>query len=138
MPEDTNGDLVLAAGGVVRRMRDGRDEIAVIHRPKYDDWSLPKGKLHPGEEPLDAALREVDEETGHRADVVREVGQTRYRDSRGRLKEVTYWLMDARGGRFQPGSEVDELRWLPVEEAIALLDHEHDRDIVLAALPREA
>ena len=119
---------VLAAGGVVRR--DGR--IAVVHRPKYDDWSLPKGKLDPGEEFEEAALREVEEETGLRARLGRELPSTEYTDNRGRPKLVRYWEMEPIEGEFTPSGEVDELRWLEPDEAEALLSYPHDRQLLRA------
>jgi 8-oxo-dGTP diphosphatase len=106
----------------------------VVHRPKYDDWSLPKGKLDRGEHPLTAAVREVGEETGLRVVAGRRGVQTRYRVLDG-LKRVDYWLMETVGGEFEPNEEVDELRWLPVPQAEALVSHEHDR-AVLADLAR--
>ncbi len=117
---------VLAAGGVVRRTRDGRTEIAVVHRPRYDDWSLPKGKLDPGEDPAAGALREVEEETGLRCRIGDEAGSVSYVDG-GRPKLVRYWLMDPESGTFVPGAEVDLLRWLPVDRALPVLSYAHDR-----------
>jgi 8-oxo-dGTP diphosphatase len=122
---------VRAAGGVV--VHDGR--VAVVHRPKYDDWSLPKGKLHPGEPWEDAALREVREETGLECELGEELPSTRYRDPRDRPKVVRYWRMTPRGGAFAPNAEVDELRWEARDDALALLTHAHDRDLVSRALP---
>ena len=88
----------------MRRLRDGgpESEIVLVHRPKYDDWSLPKGKLDPGEGFEEAALREVEEETGLRSSLGRELGETRYNDRKGRSKLVRYWLMTPLGGRFSP------------------------------------
>jgi 8-oxo-(d)GTP phosphatase len=127
--------LVPAAGGVVWRSGpDGGVETALVHRPKYDDWSLPKGKLDPGEHPLPAAVREVAEETGLAVVVGRRGPQTRYPVPEG-TKRVDYWLMQAVGGAFEPNHEVDELCWLPVEEAAARVTHDHDR-AVLADLAR--
>jgi 8-oxo-dGTP diphosphatase len=117
---------VRAAGGVVRR--DGR--IAVVHRPRYDDWSLPKGKLHPGETWEEAALREVREETGLECELRHELSSTSYHDRKGRSKLVRYWLMDVVGGEFAPNDEVDELRWLTPAEAASLLTY--PRDVELA------
>src|SRR4051794_30849136 len=117
---------VLAAGGVVAR--DGR--IAVVHRPKYDDWSLPKGKLDPGEGFEDAALREVEEETGLRCRLGRELPSTEYRDNKNRPKLVRYWEMEPLEGEFTPSGEVDELRWLTPAEAEQLLSYEHDRELL--------
>src|SRR2546423_7236132 len=109
---------VPAAGGVLRRLRpDGEAEIAVIHRPKYDDWSLPKGKLEPGESFEQAALREVEEETGLICELGPELGSVGYRDRKGRSKLVRYWAMRPRGGEFRPNREVDELRWAVADEA---------------------
>jgi 8-oxo-dGTP diphosphatase len=116
---------VRAAGGVVRR--DGR--IAVVHRPRYDDWSLPKGKLDPGETWEEAALREVREETGLECELGEELSSTRYHDRKGRSKLVRYWLMDPVEGEFAPNDEVDELRWLTPAEAAALLTYPRDKEL---------
>jgi 8-oxo-dGTP diphosphatase len=123
--------LVRAAGGVVCRPGPaGRVEVAVIHRPSQDDWTLPKGKLEPGETAEEAALREVWEETGLKVRFVRPLGCTSYVDRRGRDKVVFYWVMWAEGGRFTPTGEVDELRWLTVEEAGELLTYSADRALL--------
>jgi 8-oxo-dGTP diphosphatase len=119
---------VLAAGGVV--LRDG--EVAVVHRPKYDDWSLPKGKLDPGEGFEEAALREVEEETGLRCELGRELPSTEYRDAKGRPKLVRYWEMTPLAGEFTPSGEVDELRWLDPAHAEKLLSYDHDRELLRA------
>jgi 8-oxo-dGTP diphosphatase len=120
-----------AAGGVV--MRDGR--LAVVHRPRYDDWSLPKGKLEPGETFEQAALREVEEETGLRGRLVRELPSVEY-EVRGRPKVVRYWLMDVvSDAGFEPNEEVDELRWLSPRDAVALLTYDRDKGVVAAAAP---
>jgi 8-oxo-dGTP diphosphatase len=119
---------VRAAGGVVVR-DDGR--IAVVHRPKYDDWSLPKGKLNGGESWEDAAVREVEEETGVRGELLDELRSDDYVDSRGRPKTVRWWRMGvAHEGAFEPSDEVDELRWVTPAEAAQLLSYEHDRGLV--------
>jgi 8-oxo-dGTP diphosphatase len=128
-------DLVLAAGGVVwRRGPDGRPEVLTVHRPKYDDWSLPKGKLDAGEAHEAAALREVEEETGLRCRLGRPLGALVYEDRKGRPKEVRYWAMTVEDGSFSPNKEVDELRWVPADRARELLSYEHDADLV-ALLP---
>ncbi|HEY0508673.1 MAG TPA: NUDIX hydrolase [Blastococcus sp.] len=124
-----------AAGGTVWRPGpDGGIEVAVAHRPRYDDWSLPKGKLDAGENALTAAVREVGEETGLEVVAGRRSVQTRYPVDQG-TKRVDYWIMQAVGGTFRPNDEVDELCWLSPAEAAARCTHEHDR-IVLSDLER--
>jgi 8-oxo-dGTP diphosphatase len=119
---------VRAAGGLVQR-DDGR--IAVVHRPRYDDWSLPKGKLDDGETWEQAALREVHEETGVRAELGEELPSDSYTDNKGRPKTVRWWRMRTVGDDgFAPDDEVDELRWVTPEEAAALLSYDHDRRLV--------
>ena len=117
---------VRAAGGVV--VRDGT--VAVVHRPRYDDWSLPKGKLDAGESFEDAALREVEEEIGLRCRLGRELSAVSYTDRKGRPKVVRYWLMEPVGGEFAPNEEVDEVRWMPYEEAARQLSYPHDRELM--------
>jgi 8-oxo-dGTP diphosphatase len=119
-------DEVQAAGGVL--VRDGR--VALVHRPEYDDWTLPKGKLDPGETFEEAALREVSEETGIRAELGPELPSTRYRDSKDRPKIVRYWEMRPVSGEFSPNEEVDELRWLEPAEAAELLTYERDGEVL--------
>ncbi len=133
MVATTEQDLVRAAGGVVYRMAELGAEVAVVHRPRYDDWTLPKGKLRPGEREEEAALREVEEETGYRCRLERPLGVARYRDSRGRGKVVRYWVMRALDGGFQPSREIDEMRWLPVEDAATLLSNGRDRELLSQA-----
>jgi 8-oxo-dGTP diphosphatase len=123
-PEDAE---VLAAGGLV--VRDGTD-IAVVHRPRYDDWSLPKGKLDEGEGFEDAALREVEEETGLTCRITGTLGDTSYNDRKDRPKLVRYFRMEPESGEFAPNDEVDELRWLPAAEALELLSYDFDRELV--------
>jgi len=127
---------VAAAGGVVwRPCGDGGLEVAVAHRPRYDDWSLPKGKLDRGEHALTAAVREVREETGVEAVVGRRSVRTSYPVPEG-VKRGDYWGMQAVGGEFESNAEVDELRWLPLDQAAELVTHDHDR-AVLADLARD-
>lgn len=122
-----------AAGGVVYRPgRDNGVEILVIHRPRYDDWTLPKGKLEPGETHEQAAVREVAEETGLRCELGPELPSTSYHDRKGRLKTVRYWAMRPLDGAFRPHGEVDEIRWLTVEAAKDLLSHDHDHEVLRA------
>jgi 8-oxo-dGTP pyrophosphatase MutT (NUDIX family) len=128
---------VRAAGGVVIRSRDGAPEVLLVHRPKYDDWTFPKGKAAPGESDEDCAIREVEEETGLRCALTVELAGTSYSDSRGRPKRVRYWAMRAESGGFTSHAEVDEIRWLPLDEAAAALIYARDRD-VLASLPEVA
>lgn len=126
--------MVQAAGGVVwRRSPDREVEILLVHRPRYNDWTLPKGKLEGSESHERGALREVEEETGLRCRLGPELRSTAYRDGKGRPKLVRYWAMTPVGGRFAPTDEVDEIRWVPIAAAPELLTYGRDRD-VLAAL----
>jgi 8-oxo-dGTP pyrophosphatase MutT (NUDIX family) len=130
MTEKTEPEI-LAAGGVVWRRADhGGREFAVIYRPKYDDWTLPKGKLDPGETFEQAALREVEEETGLRTRLGRRLGDTEYRDRHNRPKLVQWWAMEAESGEFKPNDEVSELVWLSPEEARARLQYPRDRELI--------
>jgi 8-oxo-dGTP pyrophosphatase MutT (NUDIX family) len=125
---------VLAAGGVVwRRDAEGHLEVVLVHRPRYDDWSLPKGKVDPGETDEDAALREVEEETTVRANLGPELPTTLYLDRSGKQKRVRYWAMTVREGEPAGANEVDEAIWVPLVDAPARLSYVHDAD-VLAAL----
>jgi 8-oxo-dGTP diphosphatase len=115
--------VVRAAGGVVAR--DGR--LLLVHRPKYDDWTFPKGKAEPGESDEACAVREVEEETGLRCELDEELPSTYYTDSRDRPKRVRWWRMEPVAGEFTPSDEVDEIRWLTREEAAQLLSYDRDR-----------
>jgi 8-oxo-dGTP diphosphatase len=128
---------IAAAGGVVlTRDKDGQTRVAVIHRPKYMDWSLPKGKLEEGEGWQEAALREVEEETGFRCEASSEISHVSYLDRKGRRKLVRYWLMEPIEGKFEPHGEVDELRWATQDEADELLTYPHDKELVHLGLRR--
>jgi len=115
-------DVVRAAGGVVEQ--DGR--VLVVHRPRYDDWTFPKGKALDGETDEACALREVEEETGLRCELGDELPATSYVDAKGRPKRVRYWRMQPLGGRFVPHDEVDEIAWLPPAEAAERLSYVRD------------
>ncbi|MEU4213608.1 NUDIX hydrolase [Streptomyces sp. NPDC026206] len=123
---------VRAAGCVLWRRRE-RIELALVHRPKYGDWSWPKGKLKRGEDARAGAVREVLEETGMHCVLGPPLPSARY-VAAGRLKEVRYWAAEALGGSFEPGREVDRLLWLPPAEARERLTHDRDRPLVDALL----
>ena len=126
--------LVRAAGAVLWRPGARGPEVALVHRPRYDDWSLPKGKLDPGELPAHAAVREVAEETGFSATLGRHLPQVRYavptRAGGAAPKIVDYFSARLRAGEFAPNDEVDELRWLPLEQARAELSYPHDARVL--------
>jgi 8-oxo-dGTP diphosphatase len=122
--------VVRAAGGLV--VRDG--EVLLVHRPRYDDWTFPKGKADEGESDEDCALREVAEETGLRCRLDRELATTEYVDSRGRPKRVRWWRMTPVGDDgFTPNEEIGELRWISPEDAARLLTYDRDLALLEAA-----
>ena len=128
---------VRAAGGVILRDSSAGPEALLIHRPKYDDWSFPKGKLDPGESFEDAAAREVLEETGLVCRLEAPLSTVRYRDGAGRSKEVRYWMMRVESGdieRRSPDPEVDESRWIRAGLAGELLTYERDRELLAEAV----
>ena len=127
--EPVSDHEVSAAGGLVTRPRAGAGfEVALVHRPKYDDWTFPKGKVEPGETDEEAAVREVREETGLECALVDEFAAVEYVDSKGRRKQVRYWTMTVAGGtEAVPNAEVDELRWLAPGDASTLLTYAHDQ-----------
>ena len=122
-----SGTRIVYAAGAVLWQQDGTDpvkpelQVAVIHRPRYDDWSLPKGKLDPGETAPVAAVREVFEETGHHSILGRRLVNVSYEIDQG-VKKVYYWAARSTGGEFAPGREVDQLIWLPVAAAMKKLE----------------
>jgi 8-oxo-dGTP diphosphatase len=122
---------VRAAGGVIWRTGpDGELEVLAVHRPRYDDWSLPKGKCEDGESDAECALREVQEETGLACRLEEELATTRYRDRHDREKVVRYWAMRPQEGAFVPHQEVDEVRWVSAGQAPALLSYPRDAEVV--------
>ena len=123
--------IVLAAGGVLWRPghRESAEEIAVIHRPRYDDWSLPKGKVDPGETEPVTAVREIFEETGHQVQLGRRIATVSY-PIEPRTKKVQYWSARSIGGSFAPNNEVDDLIWLPAAAAIKKVSYPYDRKIL--------
>lgn len=127
---------VLAAGAVVWRTEAEDVEIVLVHRAHYDDWSLPKGKLDPGESPLEAAIREVKEETGVTVGSPTYLGETTYPLSNEIVKRVHYWVMKAHGASpFETSDEIDAISWLPIAKAIIRLSYEGDKEILSLATP---
>lgn len=137
---DPTSKTILAAGAVLWRS-DGASapQIAIVHRPRYDDWSLPKGKVDPGETGPAAAVREVHEETGYRAQLGRRLADVKYPIGSDVVKKVRYWAARTVGGEFTPNAEVDELKWLPVSDALGVLSYPHDREVLsrFAELPAD-
>jgi 8-oxo-dGTP pyrophosphatase MutT (NUDIX family) len=128
-PAQTLGEVtdVRAAGGIV--VRDG--EVLLVHRPKYDDWTFPKGKALDGESDEDCAVREVHEETGLRCELGEELATTHYVDAKGRPKRVRWWRMHPLSDDgFTANEEVDELRWVDEETATGLLTYPRDRELL--------
>jgi 8-oxo-dGTP diphosphatase len=138
MAGDPESAEVKASGCVTyRRTTDAGVEVVLVHRPKYDDWSLPKGKLDPGESWATAALRELHEETGQRGALGHELEPVFYDDRKGRAKAVRYWIVEADPDRSEPfkaSDEVDEIRWLPPEQATQHLTHQLDRGVLAQAI----
>lgn len=131
----TNDILVQAAGCVLwRRSSAHQLQLALVYRPKWADWSWPKGKLKRGETHQEAARREVLEETGHTCRLGAELPSARYIDHQDRPKEVRYWAAEATGGAFEPNDEVSDLVWLTPDEAPGRLTHERDRGLISVAL----
>lgn len=127
---------IAAAGGVVWRADHAGTEVAVVHRPRYDDWSLPKGKSHPSESLIATAVREIGEELGSAVQPSRRLGIVRY-EVDGVRKDVTFWAMRHLGGTFAANDEVDKVEWLTPDAAQRRLTYETDRGVVddFAALP---
>jgi 8-oxo-(d)GTP phosphatase len=122
---------VQAAGGIVRRIVDGDIRLVLVHRPRYDDWSFPKGKVFEGESSIEAAAREVLEETGLRCRIGAELPTSAYQDRNGRSKTVRYWAMEPEAGSdLHPTGEIDVARWFDLADARATLTYERDRQVL--------
>jgi 8-oxo-dGTP diphosphatase len=132
---DNGGEGVRAAGGLVwRRDGDGGTEVVLVHRAAYDDWSFPKGKTDPGESDEDAAVREVEEESGVVCRLGPELPSTAYPDRYGRRKVVRYWAMTVVSGEVAGHHEVDDARWVPVELARRRLSYRRDAELLDALM----
>ena len=125
-PTKSGVKKVKAAGGVVWRTRDDEVEILLVHRPRYDDWTFPKGKLESGERYRDAAIREVTEETGFIIELGTELDPVEYVDGNGRDKKVRYGSMTGAGGSFVANDEVDRVAWARLDQVGRRLSYEHD------------
>ena len=123
-----------AAGGVIFRGQFSEPEIVIVHRPRYDDWTFPKGKAESGETDEQTALREVLEETGFECNLGEELPSVTYRDHKDRSKIVRYWVMTVNAGAFEPNDEVDVLEWVSATEAGERLTYDHDVDVLSAFL----
>jgi 8-oxo-dGTP diphosphatase len=134
MPRRNERGEIRAAGGVVFRVDGDVLHVLMIHRPAFHDWSLPKGKVKKGETDAQAALREVEEETGLRCELGCELGVMHYRDRMARAKVVRYWAMTPRAGRFVPSTEVDSFVWLDLATAAMRATRSGERDFLARLL----
>lgn len=125
--------VVEAAGGVVVDFSAKKVRYLVAHRPRYDDWTMPKGHIEPGEKPRQAALREVHEETGLKCETLAKLSSVSYLLPDGRTKRVRYWLMRPVSGKFKPNSEVDAVTWLKRTATLNLLTYTVEQGVVLQA-----
>lgn len=125
--------VIQAAGGVLVDFSKGKPRYLLVHRPAYDDWTFPKGKLDNGERFRDAALREVKEETGLVCRVLGKLSPVHYVTPSGNPKQVRYWLMEVESGRFSRNDEVDAVTWLKRAQAMSLLTHIHDQSVLVEA-----
>ena len=123
--------LVRAAGGVLQRRIRNQNCVLVVHRPAYDDWSLPKGKADGDETDEQTAIREVHEETGHECKLGTAITTSHYVDRKGRPKRVRWYRMESLTDHgFEPNDEIDEIRWVPFQEALVLLSYDRERDVL--------
>lgn len=122
--------VVRAAGGIVVRGSGIETEVLLVHRPQYDDWTFPKGKVEPGESDEDCAVREVEEETGLACALGRELEATSYLDAKQRPKTVRYWVMHVVEGELRFDFEVDAARWVTADEAAKLLTYPRDIELL--------
>ncbi|HET7171442.1 MAG TPA: NUDIX domain-containing protein [Gaiellales bacterium] len=122
--------MIRAAGAILHR----EGLVAVVHRPRYDDWTLPKGKLEDGEGDREAAVREVEEETGHAGAIERDLGTIGYGVEAG-PKSVRYFLMAAGAGGRPLANDVDEVRWVGIDAAVAMVTYDRDREVLERARP---
>lgn len=125
---------VRAAGGLIFRGSGSELELVIVHRPRYDDWTFPKGKAEAGESDEQTAMREVLEETGFTCELGEELPSVTYRDHKDRSKIVRYWAMTVAQGSFESNEEVDELEWVGSAEAGERLTYDHDVDVLSAFL----
>ncbi len=125
--------IIEASGGVVVDLTRGKPRYLLIHRPVYDDWTWPKGKLEKGEKHREAALREVKEETGLDCETICKLSASQYQTPNMNLKKVRYWLMVPTGGDFEPNEEVDAITWLKKSQAMTLLSYVHDQALLVEA-----
>ena len=137
---DGSGEAVVrAGGGLVVHPGEHGTEVLLVHRPRYDDWSFPKGKLDPGETHEEAAVREVEEETACRGELGAELAGTSYTDAKGRPKTVRYWTMElSTRERFVANDEIDEVEWVGLEKAAERLSYDHDLDVLNSFLESAA
>ncbi len=126
-------ERIEAAGGVIVDLSRGKARYQLIHRPRYDDWSFPKGKLDQGEKHRDAALREVKEETGLVCEILSKLSPVHYITPAGNHKRVKYWLMEPVSGEFVQNDEVDSVTWVKRGQALSLLTHVHDQAVLVEA-----
>lgn len=123
-------DVVRAAGGFVYRRDGDSTRVLLVHRPRYDDWTFPKGKCSNGEPDEECALREVVEETGYDCALEGEIATSEYVDGKGRPKRVRYWRMRPLGGEFTATEEVDDIRWCTLAEAATMLSYGRDVELL--------